>query len=296
MSLYANAAAFKQALEARLRSSSSSGVDFARRRQLLVFERFLARITREFGDGAILKGGFVVELRVERARTTKDIDLRLTGAPSRLLDRLERAAALELGDFMLFKVAPDAEHPEIVNDGMIYEGQRYRVSCALAGKPYGQAFGLDIAFADPILGEPDIIVAADALAFAGIAPPSLRIYPLETHIAEKLHAYTLPRRRPNSRVKDLPDIALLAGVREIDPTRLRAALEQTFGSRRTHALPTSVPEPPSAWAGPYARMVQEDELRWADLAALVRAVDTFLNPVLDGTASRAWTPSAWRWG
>lgn len=42
MITYATAAAFKQALEARLRSSSTTGVDFARRRQLLVFDRFLA--------------------------------------------------------------------------------------------------------------------------------------------------------------------------------------------------------------------------------------------------------------
>ena len=138
---------------------------------------------------------------------------------------------------MVFSVTPDAEHPDITNEGMVYEGQRYRVTCALAGKPYGQPFGLDIAFADPILGEPDIVVADDVLGFAGIAPPTLRLYPLETHIAEKLHAYTLPRKRRNSRVKDLPDIALLAGVREVDGGRLRAALEQTFTSRKTHALP-----------------------------------------------------------
>jgi hypothetical protein len=72
---YATAAAFKQAVETRLRATSSSGTDFARRRQLLVFDRFLARITRELGDSVILKGGLVVELRVERARTTRDIDL-----------------------------------------------------------------------------------------------------------------------------------------------------------------------------------------------------------------------------
>src|SRR6202012_480879 len=98
--------------------------------------------------------------------------------------------------------------------------------CSLAGKPYGQPFGLDVAFADPIFGEPDIVTADDVLGFAGIEPPSLRVYPLETHIAEKLHAYTLPRKRPNSRVKDLPDIALLASVREIEGAKLRASLEQ----------------------------------------------------------------------
>jgi hypothetical protein len=293
---YATAAAFKQAVENRLRSTSVSGVDFARRRQLLVFDRFLARVTRELGDSAMLKGGLVVELRVERARTTKDIDLRLVGPPAGVLERLQRAARLELGEFMVFTVTPDAEHPEITNQGMVYEGQRFRVTCALAGKPYGQPFGLDIAFADPILGEPDVVVADDVLGFAGIAPPSLRLYPIETHIAEKLHAYTLPRKLPNSRVKDLPDVALLAGVREIEGERLRRALEQTFTSRNTHALPVALPAPPRAWVAPYARMVEEDELRWADLATLRRAVEAFLNPVLDGSALATWSPSTWQWG
>ncbi len=41
---YHSAAAFKQALERRLRTASTSGVDFARRRQLVVFGRFLALI------------------------------------------------------------------------------------------------------------------------------------------------------------------------------------------------------------------------------------------------------------
>jgi hypothetical protein len=292
---YATAAAFKQAVETRLRATSASGIDFARRRQLLVFDRFLARITRELGDSVILKGGLVVELRVERARTTKDIDLRLVGSPTGLLERLRRAAKLEVDDFMVFNVAPDAEHPAITNEGMVYEGQRYRVSCALAGKPYGQPFGLDIAFADPIFGEPDVMTAVDVLGFAGIAPPTLRLYPLETHIAEKLHAYTLPRKRPNSRVKDLPDIALLAGVREIEAEHLRGAFEQTFTSRKTHALPLSLPPPPTSWAAPYARMVDEDELTWSDLATLTHAVEAFLAPVLRDNASRIWMPSSWRW-
>jgi len=119
---YATAAAFKQAVENRLRSTSVSGVDFARRRQLLVFDRFLARIVSELGDSAMIKGGLVVELRVERARTTKDIDLRLVGPPTGILERLRRAAGLDLGEFMVFTVAPDAEHPEITNEGMVYEG------------------------------------------------------------------------------------------------------------------------------------------------------------------------------
>jgi hypothetical protein len=77
---------------------------------------------------------------------------------------------------MVFTVAPHAEQPEITNEGMVYEGQRYRVDCALAGKPYGQPFGLDVAFADPIFGEPDILVTDDVLSFAGIEPATVRLY------------------------------------------------------------------------------------------------------------------------
>lgn len=66
---YDSPAAFKRALEDRLKSASASGVDFARRRQLLVFDRFLARVAATFGDAAVLKGGLVLELRLERART-----------------------------------------------------------------------------------------------------------------------------------------------------------------------------------------------------------------------------------
>jgi hypothetical protein len=210
---YASPEAFKQALEQRPRTPAKSGADFARKRQLLVFDRFLARVVDVFGGAVTLKGGLVLELRLARARTTKDVDLRMVGAPDEVLANLQEAGRRQLGDFMLFEVGPDDDHPKIQNDGMQYEGHRFRAVCKLAGKIYGQPFGVDIAFGDPIFGEPEIIVAEDVLAFAGIAPPTVRVYPIETHIAEKLHAYTMPRERPNSRVKDLPDLALLATAR-----------------------------------------------------------------------------------
>jgi hypothetical protein len=54
---YSSPEAFKQALEARLRTASKTGADFARRRQLLVFDRFLARVVAMLGDAATLNGG-----------------------------------------------------------------------------------------------------------------------------------------------------------------------------------------------------------------------------------------------
>src|SRR5207248_11256887 len=115
-------------------------------------------------------------------------------------------------------------------------------------------------FADPVLGEPDVVVGQDVLSFAGIDPPKLRLYPVETHLVEKIHAYTLPRDRPNSRVKDLPDLALLGTIRSLEAARARKALHQTFSFRKTHELPEALPAPPVAWATPYARTAGDDEL------------------------------------
>ncbi len=293
---YASAAAFKQALEQRIKSSSATGVDFARRRQLLVFDRFLARIVQVMGDSVILKGGLVIEFRLDRARTTRDVDLRLVGSPKSVLDQLQQAGRLHLGDFMTFEVRPDQNHPDIQNDGMQYDGLRYRAEAKLAGKLFGRPFGVDVVFADMILGDPDVVVANDVLSFAGIAPPTLRLYPLESHIAEKLHAYTMPRKRENSRVKDLPDLALLAKIREIDAKLLHQALKQTFDFRKTHDLPTSVPDSPSSWIKVYRRMAEEDNLDWRTLSELLIAVRAFLDPILgDEALSGSWCPEKWVW-
>src|SRR5258708_18776121 len=131
---YNSPQAFKEALEHRLRSESKNGVDFSRRRQLLVFDRFLARVVAVLKDAVLLKGGLVLELRLERARTTKDVDLWLNGSPETVLADLQKAGRQALGDFMAFEVSRDTEQPKIPNDGMKYEGLRFRAECRLAGK------------------------------------------------------------------------------------------------------------------------------------------------------------------
>lgn len=291
---YSSPAAFKQALEQRLRSATKTGAEFARKRQLLVFDRFLARLVAILGDAATLKGGLVLELRLERARTTKDVDLRIVGSADDILVKLQEAGRQDLGDFMTFEISPDRDHPEIVNDGMQYDGLRFRTECRLAGKIYSQPFGVDVAFGGPIHGEPEVMVADDVLAFAGITPPTLRVYPLESHIAEKLHAYTMPRLRPNSRVKDFPDIALLATVRNIDGATLRSAIDQTFEHRATHPVPAFLPAPAETWAPIFERIAESDGLPWRTLGEVTEAVQSFLNPVLAGTAVR-WNTKSWTW-
>ena len=284
---YASPDAFKQAVEQRLRTGAQTGPRLRRSRQLLVYERF--------GDAATLKGGLALELRLKQARATKDVDLRVMGSAQELLTKLQAAGRLDLGDFMTFEVLPDAEHPELLNDGLQYDGLRFRVEGKLASKIYGDPFGTDVVLGEPMFGEPDLVTADDLLAFAGLPPPTLRVYPIETHIAEKLHAYTLPRARPNTRVKDLPDLALLATAQQIDARRLRSALEQTFAFRNTHALPAYLPEPLATWTNPYAAMARENQLAWPTLAEVTEAARQFLDPVLMAGLDATWEPPHWRW-
>ena len=295
MTRYATPAAFKEALEARLRTASrNTGRDQNRLRMRLVMDRLATRITDEFGEAVVLKGGVVLELRLAEARATKDLDLHLVGDPALTLDRLRRAGRRTLADHLTFEIQVDARHPTIDAEGMRYEGQRFVVLARLAGKPYGGPFGVDVAPAEPMVGEAELLEGSNFLAFADIPAPVLRAYPLETHIAEKLHAYTMPRPRPSSRVKDLPDMALLGSVRPVDALVLRHAIEQTFNHRAVHPVPETLPAPAEAWRVPYDRMASSDRLRWPDLDSVTEAVRGFIDPVLLGHTG-TWDPTGWAW-
>ena len=96
-------------------------------------------------------------------------------------------------------------------------------------------------------------------------------------------------------MKDLPDLASLGTIRSLDATRVRKALQQSFSFRKTHELPNSIPAPPAAWARPYARMADDDELPWRMLEEVTLAAKAFLDPLLGGARVKAWEPRSWAW-
>jgi nucleotidyltransferase AbiEii toxin of type IV toxin-antitoxin system len=244
---YKSPEAFKTALEQRVRGrATSEDATIDRVRQLLIFDRFMARAIQAFGNRLLLKGGVVLELRLERARTTTDIDWRMIDTPpAKVREELQRAGVLDLGDYMTFLVTENRDAPTI--EGTVYDGVRFPAEARLAGKIYGSPFGVDVAFGDPLVGAIDTLAAPQYLDFVDVPATAVRLYPRPTHVAEKLHAFTLPRPTSNSRVKDLPDIALLAQTGPFSAEELRQALDATFRFRGTHALPTSVPPAPLDW-------------------------------------------------
>lgn len=292
---YATPEAFKNALEARIRKiAAERGQPIPRVRQLIVFDRFLARVFDVFGERAIVKGGAALELRLDRARTTRDIDLRMSGSPEQLSSLLQRAAELDLGDHISFKLDLHPTHPTIEGDGIVYEGRRFRAEARLAGKIYGDRFGVDAGFGDVLTAAAEERQGSDLLAFADIAPTRYRIYPREAHVAEKLYAYTLPRTRENTRIKDLPDLALLAMTGTFDAEVLRKAMGATFAFRNTHALPSALPSPPPGWSPDYSTIARRDALPWPDLESVFQAARDFLDPILSEHAG-VWIPEQWSW-
>jgi nucleotidyltransferase AbiEii toxin of type IV toxin-antitoxin system len=293
---YGEPADFKQALENHLKKhAAAAGVDIKWMRQRWVFERFLARLTLHFGDRVILKGGVALALRLPGARFTRDVDLRFSGSPERLAVELSAMGALRIDeDFLSITVEPDPKHPTIEADGLKYGGQRFRVEAALAGKVYGTRFGVDVVFGEAMARPAEIIPGSDLFAFASIPPIQILAHAREVHLAEKLHAFTALRARENTRVKDLPDIALLALTGPFEGQAVRATIQSTFDARGTHALPVAVPLPPESWRVPYARMAQENHLRWASLEEITQVARAFLDPVLRGEDG-TWNPLTWTW-
>jgi hypothetical protein len=294
---YASPEAFKQALESHIRAAAQQRkISIGRMRQRFIAERLLVRLQATLGDRVIAKGGLVLEMRMSGARTTRDLDLRLSGSAVSLLQELEMAVSSDQSDWLRFRIQTDDAHPTIEGQGVVYEGHRFVARATLAGKPYGDPFGVDVGLGDVLTEGPDVVEGSDVLNFVGAERPHFRVYPRVAHVAEKLHAYTLPRVRENTRVKDLPDIALLAATGPFSAAALRAALEATFLVRGTHALPDCLPPPPTTWVERYSAIATSDSLNWKTLDAVYAAARAFVDPVLLPLEELGkWEPGTWQW-
>jgi hypothetical protein len=291
---YRTPAALRAAIEARLRDRAiRRGIPYARVQLLFLMDRLMARLAVAFGDRVLIKGGFALELRLEEVRATRDIDLQVDGPPVEVIE-LRRAGRLALGDRFSFEINPDRDHPTITGPGVRYGGTRYRVMPWFAGKMFGRAFGLDLAVGGLVTGPIDEVRGDDLMSFVGIEPGTYRLISRGTHIAEKLHAYTLPREgRLNTRIKDLPDLALLGQIGEFEGVELRQAIAATFEHRATHEVPLALPPPPNEWAVSYQGLAAEDGLQWTSLASVFDAASSFVDGALGSSAG--WDPARWSW-
>jgi Nucleotidyl transferase AbiEii toxin, Type IV TA system len=290
---YRDAAAFRQALEQRLKSrTSGDGARLSQYRKRVVFDRLLARLVAAAPDRWLLKGGFALDLRLrERARATKDVDVDWHATEGELLEAIIDTGTYDAGDFFEFAI----ERGDTLAD-RLGGSHRFRVAAALAGRPF-ESFALDVGLRDDALTYAEYLTAPSLLAFAGIGPVTVRVLPLESQTAEKLHAYTRTYEgdRPSSRSKDLVDLALIAALSPLEATALHEAIHATFARRGTHPLPRTLPPPPEDWRTAFRRLAEtvgvppELTHAHADAAAMI-------NPILiDSNLTRIWDPERRRW-
>jgi len=280
--VYATAAAFLQALEARLRTvAAQRGTQIQGLRLKVAIERLLARLFHEASPPWLLKGGYSMELRFRpQARFTRDLDLTLREAmwPDDRSDRLSTAhealivaARRDLGDHFMFAIAPARRQLAGAPAG----GGVFGVTAGVAGRVFAQ-FHVDVGFGDAELGEPERLVGDDLLAFAGVAPTRALAIPRAQQFAEKLHAYTYSwTDRVNTRSRDLVDMVLLIERGDLLADEVRHAVRETFRQRGRRSVPAELDAPPSSWQAEYPAMAQQAGLGARDLAAAFHALQAF---------------------
>jgi predicted nucleotidyltransferase component of viral defense system len=258
---YSSAVAMRTALEERInRTARETNQDIQRLRRQVAFDRLLARFfSSQQANRFVLKGGYALELRLHKSRTTKDIDICINDRKGikaddkdGLLKIVRQVSTIDLGDFFEYIVGESILDLE----NAVYGGYRYPIECRMAGRKFAQ-FNIDIAAGDVWLDTHEELAGNQWLDFAGISAPKIPAISAEQQFAEKIHSYTLPRQAPNSRTKDLVDLVLLIEKCSLDTTRLRDAIEKTFKRRKTHEIPKELANPPETWKERYKNMAEE---------------------------------------
>lgn len=203
-----------------------------------LIERLLARILSDqnLNNSLIFKGGYV-GLRVYNSpRYTVDLDALLLNANLReTLEKIKLAAAQDIGDCVWFAFEDEIN---LQTQGE-YGGVRLVFRSGI-GEPFtnikkGQVIHFDLGIGDPVIPGPSKHQIQELIGGANL---SWQVYPIETIIAEKLHAL-VSRGEASSRSKDIFDLCYY--LPSANSNLLKNSLKACFDYRQTQ-LPTNMAE------------------------------------------------------
>jgi predicted nucleotidyltransferase component of viral defense system len=217
--------------------AKAQGVDFNQVLVRFALERILYRLScSEHADHFLLKGALLFTLWYDMPhRATRDVDLLGFGTSD--LESVVRTfrdiASIVVDDGIVF--APASVAAEEIRKDAGYVGVRILISGELAKARC--KVQIDIGFGDAVTPSP--VEATYPVLLADLPAPRLRIYPVYTVVAEKVHAIAL-LGMTNSRMKDYFDLAVLVDREALDTDVLAGALKATF-ERRGMAIPVELP-------------------------------------------------------
>ena len=228
---YATPAAFRAAVEARLRERARRlGVPAYVVRRQAALERLLVRLMSVAPESWALKGGLALETRLgARARVSIDMDVdHVRGAGAARAD-LQRAAIEDAGDHFGFALVGSEE----LRDAGVGLAVRYKLEGALAGRPF-EPLQVDVTIAPPDPWDAQPRWRPGLLSELGLGPFEVLLIPLERQVAEKLHAYTRTYQGGGTtRARDLVDLLLIRQHERVDAGLLRDAVRRVFSRRAT---------------------------------------------------------------
>jgi len=198
-------------------------------------ERMIARIlTTPLKDDLIFKGGYV-GLRVYNSkRYTVDLDAVLNSKNSKeQLSILQEAIESDLHDGVWFKLEREESLPLQTNRGGMKQIYRVGLGKVPGNLSRASVIHFDIGFDDVIIPDPIDMKTSFILGEGDI---SWKVYPVETIIAEKLHAFIF-REGGSSRAKDLYDLSFY--LPQANLNNLKLAVKACFKHRETK-VPESI--------------------------------------------------------
>lgn len=225
-------------VQARLRNlAKAHGEDYNFTLRRYANERFLYRLGQSpHRHDFVLKGGMLLPtLGGAVYRPTRDIDL--LGFGEATIERLSSVFAGVVAitvqpDGLTFNADGLQAQPIQAVEG--YGGIRVRLPVHLGNIPLDVQ--LDIGFGDAVTPAP---VEAAYPTLLELPAPVLRMYPLETVVAEKFEAI-VRFGLANSRIKDYYDLWTIARTQQIEGISQSDAIRNTFLRRQT-PLPSVVP-------------------------------------------------------
>jgi len=258
---------------------------------VLAIDRLLVRLLQAAPGRWVVKGGYANQLRrPDDARFTEDLDLRIEAAIETAPELLASGFAVDLSDDFSYEVALSPAPLEGPPGG----GLRFVVVARLAGTELVR-FKVDVSAADAVIGELESYFSDPILERLGFERARFPVYPVNQHVAEKLHALTLPRDVENTRARDLVDLAWFTRRFTFRSEALAVACIATFERRATHPWPPVIDVPPESWSRPYAAWRAELDLPEPTPAGAAWSVRHFFEPVYFGVRGLSWSPAAQEW-
>ncbi len=213
-----------------------NGVPFQNLETAFILERLVARLTAdaELQKHLVFKGGFVGLKVYNSARYTVDVDALVVKADvESILERAKRCAETDLDDGVWFRFENQLDLATQGEYGGIRQTYRAGIGEVLNNLNKAQVVHFDVGIGDPVTPGP-MSVETSSLILPD-SNLSWSVYPVETIIAEKMHAL-ISHGDINSRSKDVYDLAFLLPKAEADI--LGQALKRCFEFRET-AVPRS---------------------------------------------------------